>query len=198
MFVMASPGLLLFSLLFGAVGLFIGIWPFVGGAVIGLLAGFAGLIFGHVKLRRDARLDASGVTVQAGHLKRERASIQLWGTTPVRVVCVGESPEPYRGAVFRSDWFVDPRGGFEDMPDHITVMVAPGHPDRYHVDLRSFEIQRHFGWHALWVPAAMIAMALPAIIFGTLSVGEGPQALRPPMAQGMVSASGHALGQWSF
>jgi hypothetical protein len=198
MFAMMAPGLFLFSVFFGAVGLFIGMWPFVVFGAIGLPISLVGLIFGYLKDRRNAALDTSGVTVQATYSKREWAKTVIWGEMPVRFVCVGEVPEQYRGAVFRSDWFVDPQGGVEEMPHRLTVMVAPGRPERYHVDLRPFGVRRHFGWRALWIPATLMASGLLVIVFSTLSVGEGPQALRPPAARGTVAASGHTLGQWSF
>jgi hypothetical protein len=198
MFAMIAPGILLFSVFFGVVGLFVGMGPFVTGGAVGLAVSLVGLVLGYLKARRNAALDALGVAVQAAYSKRERARTVIWGELPVRIVCIGQWPELYRGREFRSDWFVDRRGAVEEMPRQLTVMVSPDRPARYHVDLRPFAVRRHFGWRALWMPAAIMAVALVATVFTTLSVGEGPQALRPPSAAGAVQAKGRLLGQWSF
>lgn len=199
MLAMAVPGILLFSGFFGVVGLFVGMKLFVVGAGAGLAVGFFGLGREHLRRRSVRSLAANSVAVRARCDRRERAGVKIWDVTPVRYVCVGESPEPFRGVMFRSEWFVDRRGDFQELPDRLTVLVAPGRPDRYHVVLRPFEVSStRFGWRAAIVPAGIMALGLIAITVGTLAVGEGPRGLRPVQARGQVSASGHALGTWSF
>ena len=199
MLAMAVPGILLFSVFFGFVGLFVGMKFFVVAAGAGLAASSFGLAREHLRRRSVRSLASIGTAVSARCDRRERAGIKIWGATPVRYVCIGEAPEPFHGATFRSDWFVDRRGDFQELPDLLTVMVTPERPDRYHVVLRPFEVSStRFGWRALIVPAGIMALGLTAIITGTLAVGEGPRGLRPEQAEGQVTASGHALGTWSF
>ena len=199
MLAIAVPGILLFSVCFGFIGLFVGIESFVVAAGAGLAVGFFGLVREHLRRRSARSLASTGIAVCARCDRRERAGIKIWDATPVRYVCVGEAPEPFRGVTFRSDWFVDRRGDFQELPGLLTVMVTPDRPDRYHVVLRPFEVSStRFGWRALIVPAGIMALGLTAVITGTLAVGEGPRGLRPTQAEGQVAASGHALGTWSF
>ena len=199
MFAMAAPGVFLFSAFFGFIGLFVGMESFVIGAGVGMTAGLIGLVRAYQRGRLIRQLDATGVAVRARCGRRERAGVRIWDRTPVRYVCVGEAPEPFRGVVFRSDWFVDRRGDFQDLPHTLTVMVAPDRADLYHVQLRPFEASStQFGWRALVVPGAIMTVAGVAVVLSTLAVGEGPRELRPTQAGGLVAASGHALGTWSF
>ncbi len=99
MMAIAAPGLVLLSLFFGFVGLFVGAAFFVPPAALGLVIAVA-LIDGEaLRVRWIRQLQDHGVVVQARTERRELVSVRIMGMTPVRVVCTALIPR----AVQRND-----------------------------------------------------------------------------------------------
>ena len=199
MMAMAAPGLVLFSLFFGFVGLFVGADFFILPAALGLVIGVALITREALRLRRIRQLQDHGVVVQARTERRERASVRIMGMTPVRLVCTTLAPARFSGTTYRSDWYARPGAGIEDLPSSVMVLVDPSRPGRYHVDLRSFGVPTsRLDWRSQIVTAAIMTVGLVSVVFGTLAVGEGPAGLRPFAARGSVAAEGPRVGTWSF
>ncbi len=116
MMAMAAPGLVLFSLFFGFVGLFVGAAFFLLPAALGLVVGAALIAREALRVRWIRRLQQGGIAVQARTERRERASVRIMDMTPVRLVCTALAPAPFGGTVYRSDWYARPAASIEDLP----------------------------------------------------------------------------------
>jgi len=177
---MAAPGLVLLSLFFGFVGLVVGAEFFILPAALGLVVGVVLIAREALRTRWIRQLQERGVVVQARTERRERAALRIMGTTPVRIVCTALTPARFSGTTYRSDWYARPAAGIEELPSTVTVLVDPSRPARYHVDLRSFGVPTsRLNWRSQIVTAAIIAVGMISVVFGTLAVGEGPAGLRP-------------------
>ncbi len=199
MIAMAAPGLVLFSLFSGFVGLFVGAAFFILPATLGLVVGLVLIAREALRGRWIRQLQERGVVVQARTERRERASVRIMGTTPVRIVCTALIPARFSGTTYRSDCYARPAASTEESPSSVTVLVDPSRPARYHVDLRSFGVPTsRLNWRSQILTAAIMTIGLASVVFGTLAVGEGPAGLRPFAARGTVAAEGPRVGTWSF
>ena len=121
------------------------------------------------------------------------------GTTPVRIVCTAFTRARFSGTIYRSDWYVRPAAGIEELPSTVIVLADSPRPARYHVDLRSFGVPTsRLDWRSQIMTAAIMTVGLVSVPFGMLAVGEGPAGLRPFAARGTVAAEGPRVGTWSF
>ena len=195
MMVMAAPGLVLFSMFFGFVGLFVGAAFFVRPAALGLMVGVALIAREALRVHWIQKLQEVGVVVQARTDRRERASLRIIGLTPVRIVCTALAPARFGGTVYRSDWYVRPAASIEELPSSVTVLIDLFRPERYHVDLRSFGVPTsRLDWRSQVMTAVIMTVGLVSVVFGTLAGGEGPAGLRPFAARGTVAAEGPRVG----
>jgi hypothetical protein len=198
MFAMASPALVLFGLFFGAVGVVVGLSPFLAAGLM-VPVGLFGIVLEVMRVRWIQRIRTDGIKLEARVTGRERGKLAIWGITPVRLVCVGLGAAAESGGVYRSDWYLRATGSIEALPAEVTVLIDPARAGRFHVDLKPFGVKdSRLNLKLLLLPLALVAIGLIVTTVTTFNVGEGPTGLRKPQASGTVVAAGQNLGHWSL
>lgn len=199
------PGLAALLMAFGAVGVFIGMLPFILVGIAGLVLALYGLSCALLRTSRAAYLRRNGVLAEA-RLDRIKRDMSWWSTRPyqaIEIICTCESPERFNGLVVHSGMFIDYDHLADAPPARFVVRIDPDQPKRYDIDLAEYGIPpsriRFFRMaRTSFAFAAVGIVVLGFAIYSTLQAGLGPTAFRPDPADGTVVASGRILHDWSM
>ncbi len=199
------PGLAALLIAFGAMGVFIGMPPFILAGVAGLVLALYGLSCALLRTRRAAYLRHSGVLAEA-RLDQIKKDTSAWSTRPywaIDIICTCVSPERFKGLVVHSGMFIDYDNLADSPPSKFTVRIDPDHTKRHYIDLTEYGVPpsriRFFRMaRSSFVFVAGAIVVLGFSIYSTLHAGLGPTAFRPDQATGTVVASGSILHDWSM
>jgi hypothetical protein len=199
------PGIAALLIFFGAVGIVIGMLPFILAGVAGVVLALYGLSYALLRTRRAAYLRHNGVLAEA-RLDRIKRDTSGWNTKPYRtidIICTCVSPARFSGQVVHSGMFIDYDNLAESPPAKFIVKIDPNHTKRYYLDLTAYgippsRIQLFRMTRFSFVFVAVGIVALGITICSSLQVGMGSAAFRADQASGTVVASGGILHDWSM